>query len=219
VIFLYGSDLWNNGAKNEALANFYWAPLTFAADGSINPITCQDEVSIPITPDAPPPVPADLDNSSGASGFTSYCDISGNIQRSQSFVASRTGTLSAVCLCAFKSGYPNAGLIVGIYRANDSGQPTGSALSSILVLPDLFEWAPKLITVYPGIPVNAGVRYAIVAKSASSKGCYGFEYNDSAPYLGGGEAYSNDGGKAFSAEPNRSLMFETFIQTSERSAL
>lgn len=31
VIFLYGSDLWT-GAKNEGDANFYWAPLTFAAD-------------------------------------------------------------------------------------------------------------------------------------------------------------------------------------------
>ena len=46
TIFLYGSDLWNNGAKNEALANYYWAPLIFAPDGSINPIVCQDTVNV-----------------------------------------------------------------------------------------------------------------------------------------------------------------------------
>lgn len=40
TVYLYGSDLWNNAAKNEALANFYWAPLTFAEDGSINPMDC-----------------------------------------------------------------------------------------------------------------------------------------------------------------------------------
>jgi hypothetical protein len=40
--YLYGSDLWNNAAKNEALANYYWQPLSFAADGSIDPLTCQN---------------------------------------------------------------------------------------------------------------------------------------------------------------------------------
>ncbi len=46
TIFLFGSDLWNNAARNEALANYYWAPLSFASDGSINPITCRDTVSV-----------------------------------------------------------------------------------------------------------------------------------------------------------------------------
>jgi hypothetical protein len=214
VIFLYGSDLWNNGAKNEALANFYWAPLSFAADGSINPIVCQDKVTVAVRPDLTPiPATVDLDNTSGADGFKSHCDIGGNIQRSQSFVATRTGTLSAVNFCTFKSGYPNAGLTIEIYQANASYQPTGSALSSILVLPDSIGWSPKSITVRPEIAVKAGVRYAIVVKSTTSSGGYGCEYSDSAPYPGGGEAYSSDGGKGFRAEPNRSFMFRTFIHT------
>ncbi len=212
VIFLYGSDLWNSGARNEALANFYWAPLTFAADGSINPIERQNKVSVSISSDATPkPVLADLDNSSGADGFTSYCDISRNVQRSQSFAATRSGVLSAVSLSTFKSGYPDAGLTVEIYQASSSYQPTGGALKSILVLAESIGWSPKLITVHPGIAVKAGVRYAIVVKSASSKGCYGFEYNDSAPYPGGGAAYSSDNGSTFSVEQNRALMFRTFI--------
>jgi hypothetical protein len=212
VVFLYGSDLWNNAAKNQALANYYWAPLTFAADGSINPIARQETVSIAVKPDLTPvPAPVDLDSTSGTSGFKSHCDISGNIQRSQSFVATRTGTLSAVSFCTFKSGSPNAGLAIEIYQSNEAFQPTGSALSSILVLPESIGWSPKLITVRPDIAVKSGVRYAIVLKSNASNGNYGFEYSDSAPYPGGGEAYSGDGGQTFRLEPNRSSMFRTFI--------
>lgn len=51
-VFLYGSDLWiDRPQANEALANFYWAPLSFAADGSIDPIRCQDRVSVPMMTD------------------------------------------------------------------------------------------------------------------------------------------------------------------------
>jgi hypothetical protein len=217
VLFLYGSDLWNNGAKNEALANFYWAPLTFAADGSINPIVCQDKISLAIRPEAAAtPIPSDLDNTSGSEGFTRHCDIGGNIQRSQSFVATRTGKLSAVCFSTFKSGNPNAGLTIEIYQANSVCQPTGDALSSILVLPDSIAWSARFVTVHPETAVQAGVRYAIVVKSASSNGRYGLEYNDSAPYRGGGAAYSSDDGRTFSAEKNRTLMFRTFIRSIEK---
>jgi hypothetical protein len=215
VIFLYGSDLWNNGNANEALANFYWAPLAFATNGAINPIVCQGEVSVAIMPDQAPQLAiSDLDSTSGSAGFTSFYDIGENIQRSQSFIATRTGTLSAVSFCTFQSGIPNAALSIQIYHANSAYQPTGAALSSILVLPDSIGWAPQLITVNPGIGVEAGIRYAIVVSSTCSQGRYGFEYNDSAPYAGGGEAYSSNGGSTFSAEQNRSFMFRTYIHPS-----
>jgi hypothetical protein len=212
VIFLYGSDLWNNGNANEAVANFFWAPLTFAANGSINLIVCQGQVNVAIMPEATPQLAiTDLDNTSGSAGFTSFYDIGGNIQRSQSFVATRTGALSAVSFCTFQSGTPNAGLTIQIYQAGSAYQPAGAALSSILVMPDSMGWSPQLITVNPGIVVNAGVRYAMVVSSAASQGKYGFEYNDTAPYAGGGEAYSSNGGATFSAEQKRSFMFRTYI--------
>lgn len=212
TIFLYGSDLWNNAAPNEALANYYWAPLTFAADGSINPILCQNTVNIPIDPDvSPEQIPADLDNTSGSAGFTTYCDISGKIQRAQSFVASRSGKLTEVCFTSSQSGHPNAGLIIEIYAANDDYQPIGQALSSTLVPADKIGWAPKYVRVQPNISVDANSRYAIVVKSTTSVGRYGFQYNDSAPYPGGGATYSSNGGESFSIEKNRTLMFKTHI--------
>lgn len=213
VIFLYGSDLWNNGAKNEALANFYWAPLTFAADDTINPIKCQDQVSVSLQPDlTPPPTLADLDNASGTDGFTTFGDIGGNLQRSQYFRATRTGRLSAVSVSTFQRDYPDAGLTVEIYQADKTSRlPTGAALSSILVLPDSIGWAPKLVTVHPEISVTADTAYAIVLKSKCSRGRYGFEYNDAAPYPDGGAAYSSDGGSTFAPELHRTLLFRTFV--------
>jgi hypothetical protein len=62
------------------------------------------------------------------------------------------------------------------------------------------------------VPVTAGERYAIVAKSATSAGCYGLAYNDAAPYAGGGAAYSSTSGTTFTAETNRSLKFQTFVR-------
>jgi hypothetical protein len=212
TIFLYGSDLWNNGAKNEALANFYWAPLTFAADGSINPIPCQDRVSVLLKPDpAAPPVSADLDNTAGADGFKTYCDLGGNVQRSQSFVANRTGRLTGVSLCLFKNAYPDAGLVVQLYAANDGILPGTNVLSSVVVLPESMGWSPRPLTINPNVPVEAGRRYLLVLKSASSKGRYGFEYSDQAPCPRAWETYSSDGGQTFAMETNRCLLFRTFV--------
>jgi len=214
VIFLYGSDLWNNGAKNEALANFYWAPLTFTGDGSINPIQCQDKVSVELRPDATPkPKLTDLDATSGNDGFTSFCDIGGNIQRSQSFVATRSGILKAVSFNTFQSGHPDAGLALEIYRADEAHLPVGPALSSILILPNEIGWSPKLLVVHPNISVKGSDVCVLVLKSAAGKGRYGFSYNDALPYPAGKEAYSNNGGKSFSVEKKRTLLFRTFIGT------
>lgn len=219
TVFLYGSDLWNNAARNEALANYYWAPLTFASDGSINPIICRDTVRVPIVINSnvkQEPSKKDLDNTSGNEGFRTGCDISKNIQRAQAFVATRTGVLTSVFFTTFKNLDPDADLKIEIFKAGDSLKPVGEPLSSTLVPVDSIGWAPKNIIIKPKIPVIRGKRYCIVVSSTSSTGCYGYEYNDFAPYPGGGETYSVDGGKNFSIEKNRSLKFQTIIQSNKR---
>jgi hypothetical protein len=77
----------------------------------------------------------------------------------------------------------------------------------------MLHFAPHRVTTNPNIPVTAGTRYTIVTRSATSAGCYGLEYNDKAPYPGGGEAYSNNTGASFGAEANRSLKFYTTVHT------
>lgn len=214
TIFLYGSDLWNNAAKNESLANFYWAPLSFAEDGSINPMVCQNEVVVPLDKAVKTVVvkPKDLDNTTGVNGFNQYCDINKNIQRSQSFVASRTGTLSKLSVASFKSGYPDADLQVALYESAADYTPSGKALWETTVSQDDLKWSANFTTLRPAIQVVEGKRYAIVLSSKTQKGCYGVAYNDFAPYTGGGAAYSSDAGGSFKKEENRSLMFQTIIQ-------
>ncbi len=212
TIFLYGSDLWNNAAPNEALANYYWAPLQFDKYGAIEPMVCLEKITLPIEEDVTiKSIPEDIDNTSGVEGFTTYCDISGNYQRGQSFISTRTGTLAAVSFATSKSGYPQAGLTIEIYKADSNFLPTGSALSSALVPSDSIGWSPKFITVRPNIPVESGIRYTMIVKTESTSGCYGLQYNDDEPYPGGGAIYSSNKGVGFSPEKNRTLMFRTLV--------
>jgi len=157
TIYVYGSDLWNNAAKNEALANYYWAPLNFREDGSIIPMVCQD-------------------NNSAKDGFTRRCDVREKVSHNQPFAAAKDGTLSEVLLTTFKTGYPKAGLTVELYRADEAGTSQGNALMSALVPIEKVSWAPKQIKIAVGIRVKKGERYVIVLKSATTQGCYGFAY-------------------------------------------
>ncbi len=217
--YLYGSDLWNNGRSNEALANYFWDPLSFNADGSIQPITCARSFSLTLADGQAGGAQSspDTDQTSGVDEFRSWCDMGGNIERIQTFVAGRTGLLTSVSGALFQSGSPNAGLEMDIYPADGSDQPTGSALYGTVVPSYSVGWSPRAVTIYPNIAVTAGTRYGLVLRSATTGGCYGMAYNDSAPYPGGGEAYSSNSGSSFSVETNRSLQFATTV--SARSTL
>jgi hypothetical protein len=219
TVYLYASDLWNNSNPNEALANFFWSPLSFDSGGGIQPITCRQNFSLDLaTGSTGTQLPSpDLDQTAGVSGFLSWCDIGRNIARIQTFVAGRTGTLTSATYTTFQSGSPDAGLGVSIVPANESFQPGGPALFQTVVPQHSIGWSPRAVTVYPNIPVTAGTRYGIVVRSANTTGCYGMVHNDSAPYPGGGQAYSNNSGASFTAEANRSTAFTTTV--SSRSAL
>lgn len=209
--YLYGSDLWT-GENNEALANFHWAPLTFTADGSIAPFACRASVSMDLAAGTPggQTVPADRDQADGVDGFRTWCDIRATgLRRMQTFVASRSGVLTGASYTTFQKGNPSAGLTVSLVAVDASLQPVGTPLFTTTVPADVIGWSPRNLTVLPNVAVNAGTRYAILVRSATTSGCYGLTYNDAAPYPGGGEAYSTGG--AFVAEAGRSSKFETTI--------
>lgn len=56
----------------------------------------------------------------------------------------------------------------------------------------------------------AGNRYAILARTSSGRGCYGFAFNDARPYRSGSAAYRK-GAAAWTAETGRSLKFDTQV--------
>jgi hypothetical protein len=145
-------------------------------------------------------------------GFTTYSDITDMYYRGQSFVATRTGTLTGVSFATSRSGYPEAGLTIEIYKASQDHLPEGNVLSSNVVPVESIGWAPKFVTVNPNIQVEAGTRYTMIVKTTAGGGSYGMQYNDEIPYPEGGAIYSHDSGANFRLEEKRTLMFQTFVQ-------
>lgn len=162
-VFLFGSDLWNNAAKNESLANYYWAPLKFNADGSIKPIECENTVAIPS---------AAKTGKTPALNYAPGCDINSTQKRTGTFKATKTGLLTALRISAFKSAYPDAELLVSI-AAEGNDQPS----KTFKIKSEKLSWSPKNLVLHPEIKVTAGKTYTISISSATSKGCYGLEYD------------------------------------------
>ncbi len=210
TIFLFGSDLWNNAARNEAQANFYWAPLSFSNDGAIKPMVCRPAENLNTNngkkskQQVKPGADDDL--------FTTSCDIGNSIQRVQFFTPGRSGMLNKISFASFKSGYPGAGLSFELYEAGNTIQSLGKLLSAVIIPADSISWSPKNIFFYPGKPVIKGKQYALVIKSTTASGCYGFEYNDFEASKNGGAAVSKDSGASFTEEKNRKLKYEIFIR-------
>ena len=212
TVYLYGSDLWNNGAKNEALANFYWGPLTFNGD-AINPLACQNQFALTLSAGSAGttrPV-TDLDQHAGTTNFRFWSDI-GPLTRIQTFVPSRTGKLTSASLTTFQIDEPTAGLTLEIVTADAGYTPTGPALYTVTIPTASIGWSPQNVTINPNISVTAGVRYGIVARSTTTSGSYGWVFNDNAPYPSGGSAYKTSG--PWTAETNRTLKFQTTVSGS-----
>lgn len=163
TIFLYGSDLWNNAAKNEALANFYWMPLVFEHDGSIRPMECLHTFST-----------ADkklTDGDKDSTVFKSVCEITNKETRWQSFKANRSGKLDRFQIPVLKSGYPAAGLIIDFYELNGDQK---NILQSLQIPADSIGWSAKQITIYPSLAVKKKKKYQFVLRTESATGCFGY---------------------------------------------
>ncbi|GAA4615156.1 hypothetical protein GCM10023195_66600 [Actinoallomurus liliacearum] len=214
--YLYFSDLWDFHT-NEALANYYWQPLSFGSDGAIQPLTCANS-RVHLDPGHPGhqrPIRA-LDQTSGVTGFRATCDIAGTTRREQDFTAGRTGRLASLAVTVFKDGTetgrvlrtpPSDPLDVEIV---DRG--TGRTVWSASVPASTIGWSARNLTVRPGIRVRRGAEYAVRLGSSTTTGCYGVAFNDQNPYPGGTSAISTDGGAGFTAEPARDLKFQTSVE-------
>jgi hypothetical protein len=211
--YLYFSDLWDFHT-NEALANFYWQPLSFAPDGSIQPLTCSNS-QVHLDPGHPGhqrPVPG-LDRSSGVTGFRTACDIAGDERREQTFTAGRSGRLTSLAVTAFKDGTEKG----RVFRTPPSDPLTielrdgARTLWSTTLPADTIGWSARNLIVHPRVHVEHGHEYAVVLGSATTTGCYGFAFDDQNPYPGGTSAVSTDAGATFTPEPARDIKFFTEI--------
>jgi hypothetical protein len=206
-VYLFGSDLWNNAAKNEALANYYWAPLTFNADGSIIPMTCDQPFKV--TGSKVMRISAVDDKNSSIKGLA---DISGETKRSQTFLAEQNGVLKTVYLPIYKTGNIETDLQVSIYRADTQGKPMGNALANKSIPAKAIGWSVKRQAVHPGVKLTKGAAYCIVLSSATSTGGYGFTYNNSKttdPQMLFGKLQGN----SFVPENGKQLNFRLIVTT------
>jgi MYXO-CTERM domain-containing protein len=211
--YLFVSDRWNDRAPNESLANVYIGPLDFSATGELLAFDCLPSFGAKLavgTPDQFDTSP-EQDQSSGFDGFRHYCDISGSVQRQQAFSVSVTGTLTRATVTTFRSQEPDAPLLVELLRDDAVVSTTSLPASDI-------PWAPRVIEVEPNLAVTAGDTFTLRLSSATTSGCYGFEYNDGNPYAGGQESYSTDAGVSFTAEPKRDLKFTVDVVADETSS-
>jgi hypothetical protein len=205
--YYFVSDRWNNRAPNESLANFFIGPMTFDSAGTLQNISCVAAFGLLLPGPAVGYVrPPDLDQRSGFDGFRHYCDIGGNVARQQTFIPSRTGTLSAASITTFQGGTPNAPVTLDIL---DTGG--GAVLSRTDFPVAAVPWAPAVLTAHPDVAVVAGHAYLMWLRSATTTGCYGWEYDDANPYTSGVESYSTDNSASFTTEPGRDLKFSTDI--------
>jgi beta-xylosidase len=113
---IFMSDLWYQGPqfseagfyrywRNEGRANYYWGPLTFNSDGTLQSITRSASTTNPFPGTlSSQNVASGLDQSSGVDGFTQTCDIAGNIQRLQTFKPGSSGLLTLLSVTTFQSG-------------------------------------------------------------------------------------------------------------------
>lgn len=214
TVFLYGSDLWNNAAKNESLANYYWAPLVFGEDGSIEPMVCQNDVELSLAKGSAGRQESikDLDYTSGIKDFKWKEDITDSLQRSQGFVIKRTGLLNGISVTAFKNHYPDKALKIAVYKADSNLKPVGDALSIYEIAPDRISWSPVNLEINPDLKVVAGQRYAMVISTDSRVGNYGILYKDDPVVANSGCSISKDKGASQVTEKNRTLKFFTRVQ-------
>jgi hypothetical protein len=170
-VYLFGSDLWNNAAKNEALANYYWAPLTFNADGSIIPMTC--DAPFKVTAGKAVKIPVIDDKRQSVKGVA---DIAGELKRSQTFLAGLSGILKAIYLPAYRVGDPDKGLQIAIYQSDLNGNLVGKSLWNKTIPVEAIGWSVKRQFLHPDILLTKGLVYSILLSSATTKGSYGYTY-------------------------------------------
>ena len=203
--YYFVADRWNNRAPNESLANLFIGPMTFDSAGTLQSIQCGSGFSF-VPPGAPGAYAGsrDLDQRSGFAGFRHYCDIAGNVARQQSFTPSRSGTLSAASITTFQGGTPNAPVTLDVL---DGGILLSRTDFPVPTVP----WAPTVLVAHPDVAVVAGHAYLLRLRSATTSGCYGWEYADADPYPSGVESYSVDNSGSFTVEPGRDLKFSTDV--------
>jgi hypothetical protein len=218
-VYLFFSDLWNFHT-NEALANYYWEPLSFDQDGEIEPLRCGNHpVDIGtgaaghLAPTAPGP---GLDQTSGSEGFSPACPVTESSSLRQTFTVGRDGPLTGLRVTAFKDGTekdrvlrnpPTAPLDARLVALDPDGS-LGAELWSGSVGPEDIGWSARQVELQPSTRVSRGQQLALVLSTDSVQGCYGVQTSTLDPYSRGSASTDGD---APDLPAGSDLKFETTV--------
>lgn len=209
TMYVYGSDLWNNAAKNEALANYFWTPLSFDENGAIKAIDCSNRImeKAGVLSDA---------KAGNYEASWANCDITNGIQHMQILEAPKSGKLKDISITVFKTGYPDADLVVGVYKVSSDNYPAGPPLYTEKLKADALGWSPKVFSLYPALTVKQGDRFCLVLKSGTSSGCYGAVYSEGSAPGKSGVYKSEEEGKTYTLEPGKHLKVSFSIKRGKK---
>jgi Glycosyl hydrolases family 43 len=228
-VWLYQTGLRGNTVTTSSdtlgMENIYEQLLTFTGS-TLNPVTCQNSVTISgLTPNPPPPLqptPNQTDETA-TPGFAFNCDITSSLYRLQEFIPSTTIAAPGVTLpigqstAACGSGCTGANGNLTVSLVNTSSDVPSGVISSVTLtgggLAGGMTFAPlrQAITFpSPSQVLNAGTKYGIELSGSNSQGCFAEAYSDSFPYASGLERYSTDSGSTWTTEANVSLKFSVF---------
>ncbi|MDE1193104.1 MAG: family 43 glycosylhydrolase [Arachidicoccus sp.] len=201
TLYVYGSDLWNNGAKNESLANYFWTPLSFDEEGNILAIDCSNKSADRFV----------TEDTSNEKIYSLKCDIANNVQHMQSFTVKSSGKLEDIVIPLFKNNHPNENLIFEVYKTGTNNFPSEESLFRMSIDSNILGWSAKNIVIHPNVQVNKNDHYAFVLRSDATLGSYGFVYHIIKHNFSEKESISKDGGKTYSQEPQQSLKFSLHV--------
>jgi hypothetical protein len=208
-VYLYGSDLWNNAAKNEALANFYWAPLQFNADGSIKPLECAavyQRTKVLSHKPAVQPLSVFDQNS-----FLSKGAVDKKTQWAQPFAVQHNGILQKLELTTYQNHRPDKGLAVDICVVEGGQIKSSTPLFRQMISATKIGWSAKKVTLLPRLKVRKGTQYAVVLHTRAAAGYYGFlakpaDRNNRSKLMN-----SKDGGDTFISSGDESILFSISV--------
>jgi hypothetical protein len=219
--YLLQVDLWHDepdtfqgGEPNQGLANYYWSPLRFRADGSIMPLVCRpsEQLDLAVRTRGRAAQPTDVDASSGADLFQTRlrgrtCAITASRRVAQTFRVSRSGTLTSVALTAFRFRGADKPLDLDLVAADD-GRP-GPVLASRSFAAEDVGWSARPLVLRLGLAVNAGASLAVVASSPVTRGCYGIAVSVHNPYRDGALLHDDAQTPGWREEPDTDTAFAT----------
>jgi Glycosyl hydrolases family 43 len=178
-MLLFQADRWN-GRRNEALASFEWAPVSWPGDG-FPTVDCQDTFLIgALGPSEALPSGAAIEPEADWSpdGF-----VNNTVSRGFTFTVPSTGRLSRLGFNLFRqtlnhaydddprAGDLNADATVDLHRW--IGTSLGEHLASGILSIDSTSFRPRMVTFSPNTYVEDDEEFAAIIRSATSLGTFG----------------------------------------------